>query len=170
MQVLGGWSAAKYGGKNVLAFAVAMWSLWTVATPVAARSSVFALVVCRIMLGLGEGLALPALHHVTAQWSPEKERARFVAGVTSGQHLGKALALVCSPLVAVRSRHCAASFLFFAASFDSSFVFFAGLLALNLLSLRGHGRVVARPLDAIRGVVACKFTSNLLLLPLMCTF
>jgi ACS family sodium-dependent inorganic phosphate cotransporter len=100
-QILGGWSAARWGGKRVLAFAVAMWSIWTLLTPLAAQSSVLALIFCRIMLGLGEGLALPALHHVTAQWSPVHERARFVAGVTSGQHIGKAAALLCSPLVAV---------------------------------------------------------------------
>lgn len=100
-QIPGGWSASRWGGKRVLAFAVSMWSLWTVLTPFAARSSVVALVVCRMMLGLGEGLALPALHHVAAQWSPEHERARFVAGVTSGQHIGKAVALGCSPIVAV---------------------------------------------------------------------
>jgi ACS family sodium-dependent inorganic phosphate cotransporter len=100
-QILGGWSAGRWGGKRVLAFAVAMWSLWTALTPPAARSSVLALVVCRVMLGLGEGLALPALHHVTAQWSPAHERSRFVAFVTSGQHIGKAVALACSPLVAL---------------------------------------------------------------------
>ena len=100
-QVLGGWSAVRFGGKRVLAVAVAMWSLWTVLTPPAAAFSVSALLVCRVALGLGEGLALPALHHVTAQWVPAHERSRFVALVTSGQYIGKALALVCSPLVAV---------------------------------------------------------------------
>ena len=100
-QVLGGWAAARWGGKRVLAFAVFMWSLWTLLTPMAAYVSVPALVVCRVALGLGEGVALPALHHVSAQWAPRHERSRFVAAVTSGQHIGKALALVCSPLVAI---------------------------------------------------------------------
>ena len=100
-QVLGGWAAARWGGKRVLAFAVFMWSLWTLFTPMAAYVSVPALVVCRVALGLGEGVALPALHHVTAQWACKHERSRFVAAVTSGQHIGKALALVCSPLVAI---------------------------------------------------------------------
>ena len=112
-QILGGWSASRWGGKRVLAFAVAMWSVWTVLTPLAARSSVFALIVCRVMLGLGEGLALPTLHHVTAQWSPVHERARFVAFVTSGQHIGKAVALACSPIVAL---HWPAIFYLFAAT------------------------------------------------------
>ena len=112
-QILGGWSASRWGGKRVLAFAVAMWSFWTVLTPLAARLSVFALIVCRVMLGLGEGLALPTLHHVTAQWSPVHERARFVAFVTSGQHIGKAVALACSPIVAV---HWPAIFYLFAAA------------------------------------------------------
>eukprot|EP01050_Picozoa_sp_SAG11_P016003 SAG11_NODE_2130_length_3778_cov_2.150584_4_plen_71_part_00 len=54
-------------------------------TPVAARLGLPALVGCRALLGLGEGVALPALHHITARWSPPAERSRFVALTTSGQ-------------------------------------------------------------------------------------
>ena len=38
---------------------------------------------------------------MTAQWAPENERSRYVAVVTTGQYLGTALTLVCSPLVKV---------------------------------------------------------------------
>ena len=38
---------------------------------------------------------------MTAQWAPENERSRYVAVVTTGQYLGTALTLVCSPMVKV---------------------------------------------------------------------
>ena len=38
---------------------------------------------------------------MTAQWAPENERSRYVAVVTTGQYIGTALTLVCSPLVKV---------------------------------------------------------------------
>eukprot|EP01051_Picozoa_sp_SAG22_P003591 SAG22_NODE_177_length_16160_cov_41.299296_13_plen_593_part_00 len=100
-QVLGGWAAARYGGKPVLTLAVLLWSVFTLVTPAAAAHSVAALLAARFALGLGEGLALPCMQHLCAQWAPPPERSRFVAAVTSGQQLGTALALIASPLVAV---------------------------------------------------------------------
>ena len=85
-QVLGGWAAARWGGKRVLAFAVFMWSLWTLLTPMAAYVSVPALVVCRVALGLGEGVALPALQD--AQGAHHDARAPSRAGV-SGAAAGR---------------------------------------------------------------------------------
>jgi ACS family sodium-dependent inorganic phosphate cotransporter len=52
-QILGGWSAAHFGGKRTLGVAVTMWSLWTLLTPAAAMHSVTALLLCRIALGTG---------------------------------------------------------------------------------------------------------------------
>ena len=55
----------------------------------------------RVLLGMGEGLTLPALHHVTARWAPVHERARFVTVSVSGQYLGTSLTLLCAPMVSV---------------------------------------------------------------------
>lgn len=45
----------KYGGRRVLCFAVLLWSLSTIVTPLAA-AYLPALISARVILGLGEGL------------------------------------------------------------------------------------------------------------------
>lgn len=54
-QVIGGSAARKYGGKSVLAMAVFLWSLSTIMVPFFAHS-INALLISRVLLGLGEGL------------------------------------------------------------------------------------------------------------------
>ena len=43
--------------------AVFRWSLWTMATPIAASTSIPVLVAARVALGLGEGMSLPVNPH-----------------------------------------------------------------------------------------------------------
>ncbi len=53
-QLLGGWMSDRFGGRRVLAFGVALWSLATLLTPPA--SMAFGLLIAaRVLLGLGEG-------------------------------------------------------------------------------------------------------------------
>lgn len=54
-QIIGACAAQKLGGKAVLFFAVSLWSLSTVITPLCA-DSIPILIICRLLLGLGEGL------------------------------------------------------------------------------------------------------------------
>lgn len=58
-QVLGGWLALQVGGKPVLAVAVAVWSIATLLTPLAASAGTTVLLAARVLMGLGEGMALP---------------------------------------------------------------------------------------------------------------
>lgn len=51
----------KYGGKRVLAWGVAFWSLATLLTPWAANHSTIALLAMRAFFGLAEGVALPSM-------------------------------------------------------------------------------------------------------------
>ena len=53
-QLPGGWIATKYGAKRVFGFGVFWTSALTLLTPLAARFSVYALIVLRILEGLGE--------------------------------------------------------------------------------------------------------------------
>jgi len=98
-QVLGGWAAERWGAKPVLALAVSSWSAMTLITPACARMSLAALIACRVAMGLGEGLSLPAMHHATAVWIPVHERSRFVTLCTSGQFMGTVAAMAAGPLV-----------------------------------------------------------------------
>jgi len=98
-QLAGGWMADRYGGKKVLGFGVAVWSLATILTPAAARISLGVLFAARILMGLGEGVNFPAIHSLTARWMPQRERARTLSLNFSGMYLGTVVALVFSPIV-----------------------------------------------------------------------
>jgi ACS family sodium-dependent inorganic phosphate cotransporter len=98
-QLAGGWLADRFGGKRVLGFGVAVWSVATFITPGAARTSFTVLVAVRILLGLGEGVNFPAIHSLTARWMPPRERARTLALNFSGMYLGTVVALILSPLI-----------------------------------------------------------------------
>ncbi|HJY81143.1 MAG TPA: ACS family MFS transporter [Candidatus Binatia bacterium] len=85
-QLPGGWLADRFGGKSVIGFAVAWWSLATFLTPFA---SVLPLMLAvRIGLGIGEGVTPPALHSMTARWIPVHERTRVIAFDATGVYVG----------------------------------------------------------------------------------
>lgn len=50
-----------YGGQKVLAISCAFWSLFTCLTPPAARHSRGVLFICRVGLGLAEGMGFPSI-------------------------------------------------------------------------------------------------------------
>lgn len=66
-QVLGGVWADKYGAKRVLGFGVVWWSLATMLTPVAAQISLPLLLVVRACMGVGEGVAMPAMNNLLSK-------------------------------------------------------------------------------------------------------
>src|SRR5262245_14530732 len=78
-QLLGGWLATRIGGRRLLTFGVLWWSAFTLVTPLAARVSFGALIAARIGMGLGEGVAFPAIYQLFGKWIPLRERARASA-------------------------------------------------------------------------------------------
>lgn len=60
--ILGGVLADRYGGKRVMAWGVAVWSLATLLTPWAADHSTAMLLAARALFGLAEGVALPSMN------------------------------------------------------------------------------------------------------------
>jgi MFS transporter, ACS family, solute carrier family 17 (sodium-dependent inorganic phosphate cotransporter), other len=100
-QLAGGWWAARIGGRALLGFGVLWWSLFTILTPLAASSSLGALIVARIGMGLGEGVAFPAIYQLFGRWIPLHERARAAALNGSGIPLGTVAATVLTPWLAV---------------------------------------------------------------------
>lgn len=94
-QIASGSLAQRFGGKRVLGVAVLWWSLFTLVTPLAAISSVAALVLARIGLGLGEAAVLPASYELFSRWVPAGERGRsvgrFLTGIPLGQIAGFAV-------------------------------------------------------------------------------
>lgn len=88
-----GWWANRIGGKFVLGFAVAWWSLFTILTPAAAFVSLPLLIVTRILLGLGEAATFPSAYNLYGRWVLPSERSRAVALLIGGIPLGTLFAL-----------------------------------------------------------------------------
>ncbi|MCI19002.1 sodium-dependent phosphate transport protein, partial [Trifolium medium] len=89
----------KVGGKLVLGFGVIWWSIATVLTPVAAKLGLPYLLVMRAFMGIGEGVAMPAMNNILSKWIPVSERSRSLALVYSGMYLGSVTGLAFSPFL-----------------------------------------------------------------------
>ncbi|TMW87699.1 hypothetical protein EJD97_019598 [Solanum chilense] len=98
-QIVGGIWADKLGGKVVLGFGVVWWSIATVLTPFAARLGLPFLLVVRALMGIGEGVAMPAMNNMLSKWIPVSERSRSLALVYSGMYLGSVTGLAFSPIL-----------------------------------------------------------------------
>jgi MFS transporter, ACS family, solute carrier family 17 (sodium-dependent inorganic phosphate cotransporter), other len=99
LQLFGGWVADRFGGKRVLAAGVALWSLATFLTPLAASISFGVLLAMRAVLGAGEALNFPAVHSIAARWTIGSERARAISLHFSGVAFGTIIALLISPAI-----------------------------------------------------------------------
>ncbi|KAI4329476.1 hypothetical protein MLD38_027863 [Melastoma candidum] len=77
-QIVGGIWADKIGGKLVLGFGVVWWSIATVLTPIAARLGLPFLLIMRAFMGIGEGVAMPAMNNIFSKWIPVSERSRCI--------------------------------------------------------------------------------------------
>ncbi|KAF8696623.1 hypothetical protein HU200_036240 [Digitaria exilis] len=98
-QILGGIWADRFGGKVVLGFGVVWWSLATILTPLAAKIGLPYLLTMRAFMGIGEGVAMPAMNNILSKWVPVSERSRSLALVYSGMYLGSVTGLSLSPLL-----------------------------------------------------------------------
>ncbi|CAI9101864.1 OLC1v1000007C1 [Oldenlandia corymbosa var. corymbosa] len=98
-QIIGGIAADKIGGKRVLGFGVVWWSVATVLTPIAARIGLPFLLMMRAFMGIGEGVAMPAMNNLLSKWIPVSERSRSLALVYSGMYLGSVTGLALSPVL-----------------------------------------------------------------------
>ncbi|XVE76507.1 hypothetical protein DITRI_Ditri12bG0179200 [Diplodiscus trichospermus] len=97
--VIGGALVDKYGGKRVLAWGVALWSLATLLTPWAANHSTIALLAVRAFFGLAEGVALPSMSTLSSRWFPGHERASAIGISMAGFHLGNVVGLILTPIM-----------------------------------------------------------------------
>lgn len=83
--VPGGVLASRYGGKLTLIVGMSVASLFTLLTPVCvAAGGAPALIIIRIIIGLGEGLIFPACTALLAAWVPLKERSKIGTLTYSG--------------------------------------------------------------------------------------
>ena len=78
-QLPGGRLAELFGGKWLFGVGVLVTAVFTLLTPVAAKTRhVYLLYAVRIIEGLGEGVTFPAMLAMLARWSAPQERSRFI--------------------------------------------------------------------------------------------
>lgn len=90
-QIPGGWLADKFGGGKVVMFGAMWWSVFVFLTPYG--SFLGLMIVIRIVMGMGEGVSLPAMSTIIAQWMPKKESGLAWGISIMGVSLGIALAM-----------------------------------------------------------------------------
>ena len=89
-QIVGGWLADRIGARVTLLICAVVWVVATFATGLI--GGLASLCAARLLLGVGEGAALPAQANAIAHWFGKKERG-FVQGIThSSSRLGNAVA------------------------------------------------------------------------------
>lgn len=98
-QILGGWLSDRSGGKYVLAYGITIWSFCTFITPAAAELGWLALIANRIALGLGEGVAFPAIHSIISSNVPVPLQSSAVSLVTAASYAGTVFAFAVSPKI-----------------------------------------------------------------------
>lgn len=96
-QLVGGQLADSLGAKWILAGGLSCWSLATALTPLAAASGAGPLLATRLALGLGEGVAFPAVHSAIAKLVPRSQQSSAVALVTAASYAGAGLAFLLVP-------------------------------------------------------------------------
>lgn len=90
-QIPGGWLADRFGGSKVVMFGAIWWSLFVFLTPFGATLGL--MIVIRIVMGAGEGVSLPAMSTIIAQWIPKKESGLAWGISIMGVSIGIALAM-----------------------------------------------------------------------------
>ncbi|SDV46560.1 Sugar phosphate permease [Chitinasiproducens palmae] len=95
-QLVGGWVADRFGARRTLLVCGSLWVVATIATGMI--GGLVSLCLARLLLGVGEGAALPAQARAITNWVAKPQRG-MVQGLThSFSRLGNAVA---PPLVAV---------------------------------------------------------------------
>jgi MFS transporter, ACS family, solute carrier family 17 (sodium-dependent inorganic phosphate cotransporter), other len=91
--------------KVVMSGGLALWSLATLATPLATTAGTsfsdfpLHLLLVRAAVGMGESVILPAVQRLLSQWTTIEEKAGALAVVISGFHAGTLAAYVLSPII-----------------------------------------------------------------------
>ncbi|WP_111895391.1 MFS transporter [Acinetobacter sp. MB5] len=98
MQIPGGWLADKIGSKKVILVAVALWSVFTILTGMV--ESLMALLVIRLLFGLGEGGFPPASFKSVAENFSGVARSNASSAMVSSNYIGSMIApLIVAPLI-----------------------------------------------------------------------
>lgn len=95
--VAGGIAANRWPAKWLLFAMAAAWALLQL--PMLAASSIWVVIACRVLLGIGEGPASPVATHAIYKWFPDTRRNLPVALLHQGSALGLLIAGLAIPVV-----------------------------------------------------------------------
>lgn len=96
----GGLLSEKFGGKWSLGLGILSTAIFTLLTPIAVDAGgSTALIILRILMGLGEGFTFPALNTMLSQWTPPEERSKIGSMVFAGAQLGTVFTSTISGLI-----------------------------------------------------------------------
>ncbi|XP_023326905.1 putative inorganic phosphate cotransporter [Eurytemora carolleeae] len=98
-QVPGGRLAELFGGKWLFGGGVFITAVFTLLTPLAAKTSIYLFYAVRVVEGLGEGVTFPAMLAMLAKWATPAERSRFVSYAYAGSSFGTVVSLPISGLL-----------------------------------------------------------------------
>lgn len=88
----GGLLSTKIGGKNTLLIGIATATIFSLLSPYAIeKGGSTALIVFRVIIGMGEGVVFPACNTLLAAWTPLKERSITTTVVYSGGMIGSVI-------------------------------------------------------------------------------
>lgn len=103
-QVIGGNLADRIGGERLLPIALVLWSFCTGVTPLVAHTAVngeglktLPLLLTRVALGAGEGIALPSVHSMIKNYVSPQWRSLCVSIITAACYLGSVVSNAASP-------------------------------------------------------------------------
>lgn len=95
-QIPAGWLSNRVGGRLTLGVSLLLWSVFTAVTPIAAMVGFAALILSRIVMGMGESATFPASYNLFSKWIPRQERSRAVAFTLGGIPMGTVIGLAAS--------------------------------------------------------------------------
>lgn len=88
-----GWLSDRFGATKVIVIGTLLWSVFTFLTPFGA-ATISSLIFIRVIVGLGQGVTLPATSSLVARWVPKKEAGKAQGWTLIGVPLGVILTML----------------------------------------------------------------------------
>jgi len=90
LQLPSGWLTNRFGGRLMLFYAMLVWSVCVILTPISAAVSFPLLIAVRVLMGVGEAFTTPSIYNLFGRWLLPIERTRVIAFTLAGLPLGMA--------------------------------------------------------------------------------
>jgi len=88
-----GWLSDRFGATKVIVIGTLLWSVFTLLTPFGA-AAISSLIFIRVIVGLGQGVTLPATSSLVSRWVPKQEAGKAQGWTLIGVPLGVVLTML----------------------------------------------------------------------------